>query len=124
MNTSRISVLFDGHCGLCRRSVRWLRALDWRGRLRFVDFQNEEERRSCAPDIPYEELDRALHIRFPSGKTLNGFSAFRALCWYLPLLWPIIPFLWLPGARLTGDGVYGCIAARRKRCTHERCDFS
>ncbi len=32
----RLLVIFDGHCGLCNRSVRWLLARDRRDRLRFV----------------------------------------------------------------------------------------
>ena len=31
-------VLYDGGCGLCSRTVVWLRRLDLRRRLRFVDF--------------------------------------------------------------------------------------
>lgn len=32
----RLLVIFDGHCGLCNRSVRWLLRRDRRDRLRFV----------------------------------------------------------------------------------------
>ena len=32
----RLLVIFDGHCGLCNRSVRWLLRHDRGGRLRFV----------------------------------------------------------------------------------------
>ena len=118
----QILVLFDGHCGLCRRSVRWLRALDWLKRLRFVDFQNEEQRLAWALEIPYADLDRALHVKFPDGSTLSGFSAFRAMSWHLPPLWILAPLLYLPGMKFAGDRVYACIAERRKRCTHDACN--
>lgn len=32
----RLLVIFDGHCGLCNRSVRWLARRDREDRLRFV----------------------------------------------------------------------------------------
>lgn len=116
-----ITVFYDGHCGLCLRSMRALRALDWLGRLRFVDFHDEEQRHRFAPEVPVDDFDRALHVRHADGRTLTGFAAFRALVWYLPSLWPVAPFLYLPGVKPIGDRVYGGIAERRKRCAHERC---
>ncbi len=32
----RLLVIFDGHCGLCNRSIRWFLVRDCRDRLRFV----------------------------------------------------------------------------------------
>lgn len=32
----RLLVIFDGHCGFCNRSVRWIVARDRRDRLRFI----------------------------------------------------------------------------------------
>ncbi len=37
----RVLVMFDGHCGLCNRAVRWLLRRDRRDRLRFVGMQSE-----------------------------------------------------------------------------------
>lgn len=113
---NRITIFFDGHCGLCLRSMRVLHALDWLGRLRFVDFRDEAQRRQLAPKIPFDDLNRALHIRYADGRTLKGFAAFRALAAHLPPLWLVAPFLSLPGVKPIGDRVYGSIAARRKRC--------
>lgn len=118
---NKISVLYDGHCGLCRRALGTLRALDWRGVIRPVNFRMEEERRQWAPDILLEDLDRAMHIRYANGATLHGFSAFRSLSWHLPLLWILAPLFYLPGVKFVGDRVYARIAARRNRCTHDRC---
>lgn len=114
-------LFFDGHCGLCKRTVRTLTALDWLHRLQFVDFQNAQEHEKSAPEIPYEDLDRSMHAKFPDGKILRGFSAFRAIAWHLPLLWIAAPFLYVPGVKLIGDRIYAKIADRRKTCTHESC---
>jgi predicted DCC family thiol-disulfide oxidoreductase YuxK len=37
----RLLVVFDGHCGLCNRSVRWFLVRDRRDQLRFTPSQSE-----------------------------------------------------------------------------------
>ena len=116
-----ISVLYDGHCGLCQRSMFGLSVLDWLKRLRPVNFQDAAERKKFAPDIPVAKLDRAMHIRLSNRETLQGFDAFRRLCWHLPPLWLLAPLLFIPGVPTIGRAVYAEIAERRKKCTHEGC---
>lgn len=119
----RIAVLYDGQCGLCKRTVRMLRKLDWMHKLSFVDFHHHDAHKAAAPDLTFDELNKALHIRLPDGRTYQGYSAFRMLARHLPPLWITVPFLHLPGARLIGDKLYANVAARRKRCTHEGCEL-
>ena len=114
-------VFFDGYCGLCLRSVFTLQLLDWLKRLQYVDFRDSAEHQKYAPDLKMEDLDRAMHVRLASGKTLHGFDAFRALSWHLPPLWPLAPFLYLPGISFLGRRIYAQIAARRNKCAHEHC---
>ena len=137
----KIFVLYDGNCGLCRRSVFILVILDHLHRLQPIDFHDTEKRMTVAPDLSLNNLDRAMHIRLPaerttdngqrttlstvhcplSTRTYRGFDAFRELCWHLPLLIPLAPFLYYPGVSTLGRRVYARIAERRKRCTHEKC---
>lgn len=116
-----IYVLFDGHCGFCRRSVKALVSLDWLHRLSLVDMHDGPARMRVAPEIPLEELDKALHIKLPDGRSFKGYSAFRHMTWSLPPLWIVAPFLYIPGAKFLGDRVYQKIADSRSRCTHESC---
>lgn len=116
-----VSVLYDGHCGLCRRSIFTLTILDVLRRLRPVDYRNVAERNRVAPDLSLAALDRAMHVRLTNGKTYKGFYAFRALCWHLPPLWLLAPLLYIPGVPLMGNIVYEDIAQRRRTCTHENC---
>ncbi len=117
----KIAILYDGRCGLCRRSVFALRTIDNLHRLRPLDFRDSAVHKAVAPDISEAALDRALHIRFPDGRTLTGFDAFRALTWHLPVLWLPAPLFYLPGMAPVGRRVYARIAERRKRCSHEGC---
>jgi predicted DCC family thiol-disulfide oxidoreductase YuxK len=117
----KVIVLFDGRCGLCLRSVFWIRLADWLQRVEPANFRSRADRDRYAADIGEEQLDKAMHIRYPDGRTLKGFDAFRSLCRHLPPFWILIPFLWLPGVAPIGRHVYARIAARRKRCTHEGC---
>jgi predicted DCC family thiol-disulfide oxidoreductase YuxK len=39
-NGGRLLVIFDGHCGLCNGTVRWLLRHDGRDRLRFAAFDS------------------------------------------------------------------------------------
>ena len=41
-------------------------------------------------------------VRTPDGAIYGGFDAFRAMARVLPGLWPLLPFLYLPGARWIG----------------------
>lgn len=118
---SRIVVLFDGTCGLCRRSVVILKVLDWLHRLEFADFTDEHVRKEHAPDIKPAALEKAMHIKLTDGSFKKGFRAFRALCWNLPPLWVLAPFLYIPGMTAIGDWVYDNVASRRMRCGDGAC---
>ncbi|NOS66780.1 MAG: DUF393 domain-containing protein [Candidatus Peribacteraceae bacterium] len=117
----KISVFYDGDCGFCLRSMGGIVMMDWLRRLRPVDFRSSQEHHKWAPDLELKNLDRAMHIRLPAGKTLHGFSAFRALAWHLPPLWLLASFLYLPGVKRLGDVVYRSIAENRKKCSHGHC---
>ncbi len=109
-------VLFDGRCGLCRETITWLRRLDWLSHLAYVDIHDTERRMGIAPDVPFDVLNAAMHVRLPDGSYRRGFRGLRALSWHLPLLWIMGPFLYLPGVAWAGDRIYRWIAART-RCT-------
>lgn len=56
-------VLYDGHCGLCDRSVQWLLRLDSEGRLRFAPLQGETAAAVLArhPHVPCD-VDSILFV--------------------------------------------------------------
>lgn len=119
----KIAVLYDGNCGLCQHSVFILLIFDGLERLRLVNYHDTAAREKVAPDLAFEDLDRVLHMRFPDGSIRTGFYALRSICWNLPPLWLLAPLLYLPGVPPVGRRVYAWTAERRKRCTHEKCEF-
>ncbi len=121
--SGKISVLYDGDCGLCQRSVFSLRILDWLNRLEPRDFRNPADRRASVPELTLQELDKSMHIRMPDGRMEKGFRAFREIARHLPLTWLIAPLLSLPFVEPVGEKVYAGIAARRAKCTHESCSL-
>ncbi|PIQ76169.1 hypothetical protein COU78_01265 [Candidatus Peregrinibacteria bacterium CG10_big_fil_rev_8_21_14_0_10_49_24] len=122
-SSGKFSVLFDGKCGFCQRSVFVLKMLDFLHRLSLVDFHNVEARKAVAPELTFEELDKAMHIYLPGGRVEKGFDAFRIIAWHLPALWIAVPFLYIPGIPPIGRRIYAEIAKRRKSCTGDSCTF-
>ena len=103
---TRAQVLYDGDCGLCQRTVRILRAVDVFNGFEWVDF------RKTRVDVDASRLEDEMAAVF-GGRTYFGFSAYRAMSWRLPIFWPLLPLLYLPGVRPIGDAVYRRVAQRR-----------
>lgn len=109
-------VLYDGDCRLCQKSVALLQALDWLHCLRYVNVRDPAARQTVALPVPLERLLEEMHVLAPDGQSYShGFRAFRWLAWRLPLLWFLLPFLYLPGAAWLGQRFYLWVARRRFR---------
>jgi predicted DCC family thiol-disulfide oxidoreductase YuxK len=117
-----VEVLYDGRCGMCGRAVRVLRGLDLFERCAFIDFRSADLAGYAArtrPALDPASLEHAMAVVHPSGRLYQGFSAYRAMAWHLPMGWLMLPVLYLPGVRVMGDAVYRHVAERRSR----RCDI-
>lgn len=118
--TRKVTILYDGHCGLCLRSIFVLQLLDTFHRLQPVNFWNRQAKNIVAPRLTPSQLDRAMHIK-KGGRFSKGFDAFREIAKDLPAAWPLLPILYFPGVRPLGIRVYSAVAERRKRCDHANC---
>lgn len=113
-SSGRATVLFDGDCPFCRRSVRILRSLDWLGRLAFQSARETDRLPPCAVPLDPNKLLEEMHLLTPDGERVYvGFSAFRWIAWRLPLTWPVAPLLYIPGVLPIGNRVYRLIARNR-----------
>ncbi len=113
----QIVVLYDGSCSFCQNWITAFLVSDWLRRLHVVDLYDDVIRPQVAPDLKLEDLQRSMHVRFPDGRTLEGFDGVRALARHLPPFWIILPFLYLPGVAPVGRRVYDRVASRRS-CKH------
>ena len=108
------AVIYDGECPLCRKSVAWLRRLDWRKRLSYINFRDESDPFVASIPTTQERMIAEMHV-WPASRTRlhHGFGAFRFIAWRLPLMWPIVPLLYLPGVPWLGQKVYLWVARNR-----------
>ena len=109
---SKDTLYFDGQCGLCRRSTRVLRALDWFGRLAFEDMTRVPERDL---PVPVDAAMRGIPMRTRDGRALVGFPAMRRALLQTPVGFLPALVLYVPGISGLGARVYDRIAAKRGR---------
>ena len=66
----------------------------------------------------------------PPGKLTDGFYAFRRMSPRLPMIWWLVPFLYLPGAGFIGQTVYDGVARHRllfkasRVCGDDQCRWA
>jgi predicted DCC family thiol-disulfide oxidoreductase YuxK len=85
--------------------------LDILRRLEFHPMQSPATKQRF-PDFDPRRGEKEMLARSPDGWR-GGFYAFRYMARSLPLLWPIVPLLYLPKIDLAGDRLYQRIAQRR-----------
>ncbi len=106
-------LLYDGDCGFCLESVKRLRVLDLFRWVDLRDFHKEASLKSFHPDLTKERCEREMVLVEPTGRLTGGFDAFQRMCLRLPLLWPLLPLIYVPGARLIGIRAYCWVAEHR-----------
>lgn len=104
----RVLVMFDGYCGFCSASVRWLMRRDRRDRLRFVALGSDKAQPVLARhgyfamgSAQTADTGTIVVVRDPGGaaeSVLVRSAAVAALLKELPRPWPWIGALlgWIP----------------------------
>ncbi len=119
MNASspRFKVIYDGHCHFCRRSIEQLQVMDLFARCDYVDYhsyvKSAQQLEQLHPSLSKQLVASQLHFITPDGKIYGGFFAFRQMAWLMPMLYPLLPLMYLPTADWLGLGVYRFIAQNR-----------
>lgn len=108
-------VYYDGQCSFCLKSVSILKKLDWFKRLDYYDSRKWQI--TC---ITPEQLLEQMHVSMLDKGLFNGFEACRELALLLPLLWPVVPFLYIPGVPWLGQKFYMWVA-RNRSCKDGVC---
>ncbi|OLE61438.1 MAG: thiol-disulfide oxidoreductase [Gemmatimonadetes bacterium] len=110
---SAATLIYDGECGLCRRSVELVRRWDREHRITLVPFQDEAT--VARFGIPLPALAAAMHLVFPDRRVFAGADAVPEILRLLPgRRWMRWLFA-IPGVRPVARRVYAWVA-RRRRC--------
>jgi predicted DCC family thiol-disulfide oxidoreductase YuxK len=105
--------IYDGNCRLCRRAIATLRVFDSLGRVNYVNALDDVALTRHELDwLDREALLQDLHA-VVQGKTWAGFPAYRTLATRIPLLWPLLPLLYLWPIPVWGQQIYRRVADRR-----------
>jgi predicted DCC family thiol-disulfide oxidoreductase YuxK len=114
-----LTVLYDGWCPDCRRSVAVLRAADVGALVRYVSFR--EPGMSEVFGLDARRLRHRIHSVRPDGTVLEGMDVMVQIAGRAVLLWPLVPLLLL--IRLAaGQRGYDLLAARRTVLVPASCN--
>jgi predicted DCC family thiol-disulfide oxidoreductase YuxK len=108
------AVIFDGSCGLCKRTISVVKSLDLFSRVEYLDALNRwPEIQKRFPNLNQERCLEDMHAIDKTGKVRIGFDAYRGLAWVLPLGWLTLPVFYFPGASIVGKRIYRVVADGR-----------
>jgi predicted DCC family thiol-disulfide oxidoreductase YuxK len=119
-------LIYDGQCRICTASIRGLNRWDWRNRLAFLSLHDPRVRELC-PDLSHDDLMREIYLLEPGGRRYGGVNALRIAARKVPVLWPIVPFLYIPGSLPIWAAAYRIFArwrykfGRRDACEDGTC---
>lgn len=115
-------VIFDGECRFCRGGVERLRQLDLGGkRLSFLSLHDPRVTERY-PDLSYDDLMSQMYVVDQAGTRHGGADAVRYLSRRLPLLWPVMPILHVPGTARLWRWLYAQVAKRRYKIAGKDCE--
>jgi predicted DCC family thiol-disulfide oxidoreductase YuxK len=105
------TLIYDGECGICQKSVALLRRWDREHVLRYVPFQDGAAVLRFGIALP--KLAAAMHLVFPDGRVYPGADAVPRLLELFPgkrwLAW----LFRIPGVLPLARRIYAWIAIRR-----------
>lgn len=115
-------VIYDGQCNFCRSQVSKLRRLDCCGnRLSFLSLHDTRVAERY-PDLQHDDLMEQMYVIDQHDRRHGGADAVRYLSRRLPLLWPLVPLLHLPGTARLWRWMYRQVASRRYRLAGRSCE--
>jgi predicted DCC family thiol-disulfide oxidoreductase YuxK len=115
-------VLYDRNCVACSRMAVVLARLDCLRRLTFADVNARPPGLSAAfPALNSRDRPTNTHVivsalrepRRTRTSLQSGFDAYRSVAWLLPLAWPVLPLLYLPGVPWLGRRASRHLTAHR-----------
>jgi predicted DCC family thiol-disulfide oxidoreductase YuxK len=128
MLAGRVLVVFDGQCGLCSRTVRWLLRRDRHNRLRFLAAESPRAvtfvARSGIANSPGSRPSTIVAVHAaetPSERIFSRSEAVRTILRELPQPWPFVAAALGLVPRPLRDLAYQLIARLRHRLGPRSC---
>jgi acetyl esterase len=110
---TKVTLIYDGDCSFCLRSLNRLKRQDRGGAILLVD-SHQPDLLDRYPQLRGANFDDAMYAVDSHGRVTEGFDAFRAALRELPhtrwWLWT----WWIPGVPVAGRIVYRYIARHRR----------
>jgi predicted DCC family thiol-disulfide oxidoreductase YuxK len=107
-----LTLLYDGECGFCTRSARWVERRDRRGRISVRP--NQEPGLIESLGLTRREVDRASWAVEPGGAKFEGAAGINRVIGELGGGWAVAAALYrLAPIRWIEDRYYGRVARRR-----------
>lgn len=115
---TRVTLIFDGECGFCTRSVRLVRALDRHNRITAIPYQHPDAEAIFGVN-PAEGAVSVWAVT-PEGERYRGAAAVNAVL--SVMLGTRLPWLIyrLPGMAWMQEWVYDWVARHRSRLPGDR----
>jgi predicted DCC family thiol-disulfide oxidoreductase YuxK len=107
-------LVFDGECGICRRSVAWIQNRKGAERIEAVPYQHPSVPERY-PELSREALEEAMHLVSPTGEVRKGARAGEEILRLLPRWRPSALVFRIPGVRWVAERVYRWVAGNRHR---------
>jgi predicted DCC family thiol-disulfide oxidoreductase YuxK len=114
VTTGILSVVYDGDCGFCVRTMRLVRTVDVFSSVTCVRSE-EPDVLVRFPVLRATDLLDAMWVVDETGRVDRGFFAFRRIVRRLPLAWPLLIVFYFPGASVIGPRIYAWVARNRRR---------
>ena len=107
-----VVALFDGRCGVCSRSARWIGERDGAGRIERLDLRDP---RAAArfPRLDPDAVRAQMHVVDRDGRVVVGLDGVRAVLRELPGWSALAGELGLPGLHLLAGVLYRAFARHR-----------
>lgn len=110
-------LLYDGHCGFCQASVRWVLRRDRRRTLRFAPLQGATGTAIRSRHPALADADSVVWVEDPGGpgeRVAIKSGAAQRILGYLGGGWGALRLCWVV-PRVLRDGIYDLIARHRHR---------
>lgn len=112
MQSTNPILFYDGHCGVCTRSVQWLFKRDRRGELQFASLQGITY---ASLEIADKPKDVSTAVLLQDGVLLTQSTAVLRALVSIGGLWSFIGSVLLIVPRAVRDPIYRAVALRRTK---------